>query len=458
MSTKTGRNDPCPCGSGRKYKHCCGGAAAVAQVEEKGHAGAVERALGWLSSRHRVAIEVALEAMLFEGLSEDEQADLKTLDDDTWEQIGTNANEWLLAEGVILAKGESIRVPELLIGPGGPLFTVGQRKWLTQLSQSPLRLYDVTDVVPDRQMTLCDALDPEAAPIVVNERLGTQRLQPGTLLGVRLMEVDDHRELSGSIYAFSLLAAPHVVSAMRQTLQKRTRRGKHSATPSSIMWRHWLKQFVGIAPFPTIVDALTGESLLLITDHYHVKDWSALEKTLTARNDVDGDRESGWNRTVKGKDSQLRPIANINPERNDRVSIFYKTQGYADRGRPWFDDLAGNAVQFISRELTDPKGAFANLPDEPAPRVRRRPPDLPPEVMAEIIETAIRQTYANWCDEPISVLGDKTPRQAIRTPAGLERVKGLLRGYEASEKEQAREQGRPAISYEFLWKAIGIAR
>lgn len=23
MPTKTGRNDPCPCGSGRKYKHCC---------------------------------------------------------------------------------------------------------------------------------------------------------------------------------------------------------------------------------------------------------------------------------------------------------------------------------------------------------------------------------------------------------------------------------------------------
>ncbi|HPR90006.1 MAG TPA: SEC-C metal-binding domain-containing protein, partial [Synergistaceae bacterium] len=21
---KTGRNDPCPCGSGKKYKHCCG--------------------------------------------------------------------------------------------------------------------------------------------------------------------------------------------------------------------------------------------------------------------------------------------------------------------------------------------------------------------------------------------------------------------------------------------------
>ncbi|MFH1992499.1 MAG: SEC-C metal-binding domain-containing protein, partial [Pseudomonadota bacterium] len=24
MSKKTGRNDPCPCGSGKKYKKCCG--------------------------------------------------------------------------------------------------------------------------------------------------------------------------------------------------------------------------------------------------------------------------------------------------------------------------------------------------------------------------------------------------------------------------------------------------
>jgi hypothetical protein len=23
MATTTGRNDPCPCGSGQKYKHCC---------------------------------------------------------------------------------------------------------------------------------------------------------------------------------------------------------------------------------------------------------------------------------------------------------------------------------------------------------------------------------------------------------------------------------------------------
>ena len=28
VSTKIGRNEPCPCGSGKKYKKCCGGAQA----------------------------------------------------------------------------------------------------------------------------------------------------------------------------------------------------------------------------------------------------------------------------------------------------------------------------------------------------------------------------------------------------------------------------------------------
>ena len=28
MTDVPGRNDPCPCGSGRKYKHCCRGQSA----------------------------------------------------------------------------------------------------------------------------------------------------------------------------------------------------------------------------------------------------------------------------------------------------------------------------------------------------------------------------------------------------------------------------------------------
>jgi hypothetical protein len=84
--------------------------------------------------------------------------------------------------------------------------------------------------------------------------------------------------------------------------------------------------------------------------------------------------------------------------------------------------------------------------------------DLPTDAMADIIEKVYRSTYANWADEPIPALGNRTPREAIRTPAGLERVKGLLRMYEQSENASAAREGRRAVSYDFLWAQLGLAR
>lgn len=397
--------------------------------------------------------------MLFGDLTDEERASLETQDDETWQQIQLNANEWLLAEATIDVHGKPARVPDLLLGHGGPLFTVEQRQWIARLSERPLRLYDVTDVVPGRQMTLCDVLDTEAPPIMVAERAGSQESLVGSQVGFRIMEVGDHRELSGAAYPFSLLAGPRVVAAMRKAIRKLGRRADHATELSSIIRRHWLAQYFAAAPIPTIVDAVTGEALLLVTDHYRVEDWEALQQALTAQPDVDGDRETGWNRLERRSDEQTRPVVSINPEkRADRISVFYSTQGYADRGRPWFEAMARDAVQFLSRELSDPKGALADTSTTRRQKPDRPAPHLPPDTMAELIEKAIRQSYVNWPDERIPALGSKTPRQAIKTPAGLERVKGLLRGYEASETRQARREGRRAISYAFLWKSLGIAR
>jgi hypothetical protein len=459
MSTKVGRNDPCPCGSGRKFKHCCGRAGALVEPERKGHDGAVERALDWLMNKHRKAVRVALDEMLFDGLDDDERSALEAQDPDTWRGIQLNATEWLLAEGEILVKGATQRASECLLGQGGPLFTAGQRQWIAQLAERPLRLYDITDVVPGQQMTLCDALDTEAPPVIVREKSGSQASLLGTQIGIRLMTVEDHLELSGAVYPFSRLAGSSVVATMREAAQQfGLRRPDLPELLSSIIRRQWLAQYFAPPPLPTMMDAHTGEPLLLVTDHYRVKDWSALLQSLSSQPDVEGDRESGWNRLIDCQDGQTRTALGINPGQTaDRISVFYKTQGYADRGRPWFEVLAGTSVQFISRELSDPKGMLAKRPVGQGRKAKATGPGLPPEVMAEVVEQAIHRMYANWADEPIPALDGKTPRQAIKTPAGSERVKGLLRGYEASERQQAQEQGRRVISYAFLWQALGIA-
>lgn len=154
----------------------------------------------------------------------------------------------------------------------------------------------------------------------------------------------------------------------------------------------------------------------------------------------------------------MRVTVSINIEHSaDKISLFYKTQSYADNGRPWFEAIAGDAVQFVMRELSDPKGAMANMSSSEGEEPEDPDADVSPEMLADLIEKTIARMYANWADEPIQALNGKTPRQAIKTPAGLERVKGLLRSYKAGEKQQAAEQGRREISYEFLWRELNIS-
>lgn len=460
MTNKTGRNDPCPCGSGKKYKQCCANTGTtLVEQEKKDHDGAVERSINWLMPRHRKAVSVAIEEMIFDGLSDEERDALEFLDEQTWQGIQLNATEWLLAEGQILVRGEHKRVSEYLLGQGGPLFTVAQRRWMTQLAERPLRLYDITGVIPGKQMTLCDALDTEALPIIVREISGSQAALAGTQIGFRIMEVEGHHELSGAAYPFSHLVGPGVVAHILEAMDKFDKRREDLPEfLSFIIRRKWLEQYFAPMPIPTIMDAYSGEPILLITDHYRVKDWKVLIQALTTQGDVHGDRESGWDRLIDCEDGQTRAMVTINVgKRADKITLFYKTQSYADKGRPWFEVLANDAVQFISRELSDPKGVMANMPANQGTKPRGGERDLPPEVVADVIEKAIHRMYTHWADEPIQALNGKTPRQAIKTPAGLERVKGLLQKYEAGEQQQAEQQGRREISYAFLWDALGIA-
>jgi hypothetical protein len=80
MTYKIGRNDPCPCGSGKKYKQCCANSPAdFVEPERKGHAGAAERAIDWLMNKHRKAVSVAITERLFDELSPEEEEALTDL-------------------------------------------------------------------------------------------------------------------------------------------------------------------------------------------------------------------------------------------------------------------------------------------------------------------------------------------------------------------------------------------
>jgi SEC-C motif/Protein of unknown function (DUF2384) len=470
MTQKPGRNDPCPCGSGKKHKHCCGRPEAPAAPAADSPDGAVERAVAWLAQHHRKAFAAALEEEIdgaafgcFDDGDDDAAREaMAGIDDALWQQLQLNLTEWLLAEGDIQVKGTRRRVAELLLGPSGPLLSVGQRAWLEQLAQRPLRLYDVTDVVPGTGITLCDALDSLQAPIAVTEREGSRSMRPGMQIGARVMAVAGGHQLSGAVYPFSMPGGRAVQEELRALLVQPGRHEEDKVLTIGLsIITGWLAQYLRPAPLPNFVHSASGEPLLFTTDHYEVRDWAALASALAAQPDVQGSREAGWDRLIDSDDGLTRSQATVASQPGGkRVSLLYKTAGLAEQGRLWFETLAGDSVKFLLREVSDPKGLLSGAgPSKPAATgPARLPKGLDPEALAGAIEGVLRRSYAHWSDEPIPALNGQTPRQAIASAAGLERVKGLLRSYQDGEAQQAAQQGRREISYQFLWDDLGLSR
>ena len=420
------------------------------------HLNAAKKAMEWLSDRHRKGWRQAFTDWLnLIGPEKDDPIDEMSLSEDGQTMLAINGGEWLLARGEIRVKGEIRRINAHLLGRDGPWFSPLQQRWIAQLAEHPLRLWRVTEVRRDEGLTLVDAINHEAPAVVVQERRGSQTAQVGMLMGARLMDLGDHTELSGAIYPFTKLHEAGVLLAVGQSLSAQLHPENSRDLAELQIARMWLAQWTEAPPMPELRDAGTGDAILLVTDHYRVLDAAALAHALAQQPDVSGNPADGWHRETQTEAGLMRSLLSINPGRSaDRIELFARTQNLADSGRVWLDALAGAAVSHLTREVTDPRSAAVQS-GRAGPR---RSPVLPPKEMSALFEQFIHRQYARWADEPIPVLGHQTPRQAAGTAAGLERVKGLLREYEANETRMAANDQREPVSFQFLWDAAGIMR
>lgn len=448
-------NDPCHCGSGKKYRQCCMNkdytpASPVPEIQ------AIVLVLDWLIRNHKKAYESAILKMLKQMLSDEEMHILDTeYDQHTQASFQFKIYEWLLAEGEIFAKGEMHRLNAYLLGNQGPVLTPKQRDWLVELGNMPLRLYFVTDVVQSRQITLCDALNPEALPVVVQEKLGTNQLFPGTLVATRILRVGDHLEAS-VIYLFGDLKSYSVAEKLRAVLQDIANPQDAAREMGLCLMREWMRDYVRDPEYLGMVDVTSGESIQFVTDHYSVNDWPALERLLAACPDVESDGKNGWFRLPKDDIDLSRPLVHVGQgEKKNTLELFSTSLTCANQARLWLEVLAPERVYFVSREEVNPRGKNIEKIVHPShPRGRllyAKAADMP-----VLMEKAIHRLYADWPDTIVPIFGNKTPRQAMQTPGGLERVKGLIRGFEAKEKRTAEMQKREPVSFAFLWQSLGL--
>jgi hypothetical protein len=89
----------------------------------------------------------------------------------------------------------------------------------------------------------------------------------------------------------------------------------------------------------------------------------------------------------------------------------------------------------------------------------REPADsIDPEIAAEIIQHTLDEHYRRVLDEPVPALGDKTPRQCVRSKKGRERVIEWLKDLENNELHRAAREEQAPYDSRWLWNELKLGR
>ena len=396
-------------------------------------------------------IQQTLDRDFFGMLTGEELERLEQQPEGVWEMIYLNSLEFVVAEAQLREEGKpAFRVQDVVFAPGGPLLGLDQRKYLQEIFSRPLSLYEVTAAYPGEGLELQNLVLLEEPRRFLIETSASLSLKPGMVFATRLLDLGGW-EMSASVYPFPEPRVPEVLEVARE-----------SDPRSSAIILEWLRSLA--APFPEIVQAGSGEPILLITDHYEILDADGLADALEKQSDVESNGENGWVRLEDSGAGMSRPILSLNLDaaRPERLEAFARTQQMADEGRQWLEACTGATLRHITREIVDPLGALEGASGGPPPRRGSSPTgsnelmaQLPPDFLQKFIEENV---YRNWPDEPIPALKNQTPRQAIRNSRGKQKVVDLLLSYERGDLRQAQDEGREPVDFGFLWSDLGLER
>jgi hypothetical protein len=204
MAEKIGRNAPCPCGSGKKYKQCClpHNEQRELDVNTKANAirTAVAQAFEWGKRKEWLDLmEQVLAEHLSSSFEDEEEVDLDeimdSLDPEILEIVIPFAMEDFLSSR-FEPDGKNV-IDDFLKRKGSTLPPFG-RKYLEALRDSIPGFYEVVEVNPGISATLRDLL--RGTMISVSEELWSYDLESSDIIVCRLLSFEGMTLMSTGVY------------------------------------------------------------------------------------------------------------------------------------------------------------------------------------------------------------------------------------------------------------------
>ena len=476
--SKVGRNDPCPCGSGLKYKNC----------HLRGETLSTPAELAWRRlhdltlrlptellrfARRRYGTVVMNEAWQeFTGFAEENfNADSVHLpvfmpwffyqwdpDPHNTKLTPEHVAEFPVASAYLAR--ESRRIPRLAA------------RYLTACLETAFSFLDVVEAQPGSGIGMRDALTGWRG--FVAEKTASQTVKVGDIIFGNVVTLDGVSILDGC----APISIPPAEKGVVIELRRHLRKAAPKLTPkilrearievTDVYYETAERLLHPTLPKLTNTD---DEPMVLCTVTYQVPSarpaFDALKNLAAGEEESDllasatygmdgnlsavelpwlrrGDSKMGWKNTILGR-IQIK---------DGRVVVEVNSEERAKR----FREIADKALPAGSRYLSTLQESLeAALED----RRRHEEDDVPredindlPEIQA-LLKEHLRSYYQQWADMEVPALGGKTPRQAMKTNDGREMVEALLLDF---ERRAGQQPGLGQEIFDELRATLGIGQ
>jgi hypothetical protein len=479
------RNDPCPCGSGRKYKHCCLVKSELVdarwQAWRRAEGAVVESVLDFADEQWGAPLFDEAFGTFFVG-----QKPHVSLDDGKlWEQL---LIPWFVFDFVPeprrRRRGEG--------GPAWPTTTLAQEyarqyesrltpveaRFLQAASDAPLSFTVVTAYDQGRSLDLKDILTGEDYHVL--ERSGSASLGNGEILLARVVRDGDMAVFCG-LGPYPLPPGDHnrIIDFREQFLRRRgsldRARVKALSLEIVLVYRQFVEQLLN--PAPPKLQNTDGDPLEPTTLEFELRcsvqqAFDRLKQLSLVKSDdelvSDAERsDSGelskailiWgkkgNKLHKDWDNTTLGTLTIT---GGTLEVFVNSAKRAKKIRGLIEKYLGVDALYLRqtiesvKAMLDPSRRREVDDDEDAngPRV-----DSTPEGRALLAEVN-RRHWEAWLDAKVPALGNLTPRQAAKTPLGRERLEALLA--EFTWRQHANPQNAIKMDLDRLRQQLGLPR
>jgi len=457
---KVGRNAPCPCGSGKKYKKCC---LPKERAQGAGKTSATPTELGLRdqlltfarNARYKKEFEKAYSLFWRKTFREPLAFDEKE------ESNFAFFLDWFIHDFTL---GSGLNMVEEFYQEKKGKLSSEERSLVQSEIASHFSLYEVFEVNAEAGLKAKDLFTEETLDIL--EVSGTRTLAKWDIIFGRVNKMGPVNKFSGVVTLIPRRGKDGILGNVRQAWEKfKAETGKTAwsefAKPKGeqihhiIMDQPWeeprffteewhpvvsAKAVFAVKNIEPIRHRLRREFDFSLDEGKEGKEmrWAWLKRGASKDWETGEEQENGIalkSEMVLGKGELKWVSLGTVTWTPGRLELWCLSKERLSRGKKRLREILGEDIRHLADTFEDMKRMIK--------RKAKEGPYVEDEALQEkffpLLSKTMEEWAHRWVDESIPALGGKTPREAVKTPEGRAKVEDLLKDFENMEERKRRE-------------------